>query len=293
MIFGKPRKLSPLFVLPRMRLPLASLDTENLSGALPRSRFFAAHVECLESSNDETLGKTSPVVLIARFEADRSLFAVERVKQDRYALCKLGNWVKADDLQPAAVRKPDGPVKCQSEVKQVHARADRVERAEAALQTPAGSTGIKRRRLEDDHAGRAPVVPSQTRGTRHEAFRDSSSNVIHAFGDPAPDSTEALRGQIAEDGPSNEHRQTRRPLTSDDRDLSLLDAAAEAIDLAPAESDPRDVFRVIQTQYLETLYLSKVCLLVQAFSTVQKTDGWFRLRWRTLQRDPCHERGSL
>ena len=274
-----------------MRLPLASLDTENLSGALPRSRFFTAHIECLESANDESLGKISPVVLIARFEADRSLFAVERVKQDRYALCKLGNWVKAEDLQPAAVWKPDAPAK--SEEKQVHARGKKAERAEAALQAPAGSTGIKRRRLEDDHAARVPAALSETGGVRHGAIRDSSSNVIHAFESPAPDSTEALRGQIAEDSPPNQRQQTQHSLTIDDRDPSPLDAAPEPVDLAPVESDPRDVFRVIQTQYLETLYLSKVCLLVHALSTAQMTDRWFRLRWRTLQKDPCRERGSL
>jgi DNA replication regulator SLD3 len=64
------------------------------------SRLFEAHVKVLEL--EYRLGST-PIVLIARSEDGKSYFAVERESRDVYVICKLGSWVRIDQLCGAAV----------------------------------------------------------------------------------------------------------------------------------------------------------------------------------------------
>ncbi|KAI9844426.1 MAG: hypothetical protein M1837_005627 [Sclerophora amabilis] len=104
-VFDKPRGLTPLLLIPRVHLPLSSLDTCGASTALPASRLFSSNIVALEHSVVDGMWASSkgPVVLLARLDADRSRYAVERVERGVYALCKLGDWVKAKELRANAL----------------------------------------------------------------------------------------------------------------------------------------------------------------------------------------------
>ncbi|TVY87236.1 hypothetical protein LAWI1_G007601 [Lachnellula willkommii] len=99
-VFVKPRTLQPLILLPRAHLPLASLDLTSSTNALPQSRLFEAHVKILEL--EQRMG-SQPMVLIARLDDGRTLYAVEREGRGLYVLCRLGSWVDIHQLKEAAV----------------------------------------------------------------------------------------------------------------------------------------------------------------------------------------------
>ena len=96
----KPRTLQPLILIPRLDLPLSSLDINASHKALPPSRLFEAHVKILEL--EERMG-TQPMVLIARLDDGLTLYAVEREDRGLYVLCRLGSWVNLQQLRAAAV----------------------------------------------------------------------------------------------------------------------------------------------------------------------------------------------
>ncbi|KAK7535859.1 DNA replication regulator SLD3-domain-containing protein [Phyllosticta citribraziliensis] len=106
----RPTILTPLVVIQRAQLPLSCLD---LSPPTPGSaRLFSAHIEALEpkplgedaTARENGAGFESPKVLITRLQGSTTLFAVERVRRGVYALCKLGHWVKVEDLEQASAR---------------------------------------------------------------------------------------------------------------------------------------------------------------------------------------------
>ena len=96
----RPRTLYPLVLLPRSHLPLSSLDLHSSTGPLPQSRLFETHVKILEL--EERMG-SQPMVLIARLDDGRALYAVEREDRGLYVLCQLGSWVNLSQLRAAAV----------------------------------------------------------------------------------------------------------------------------------------------------------------------------------------------
>lgn len=96
--FAKPQIFTPECLLPRADLPLIYLDT-----AATQSRLFAAQIDILESCHHY---QHEANVLIVQSE-NKSLYAVERVRRRRYALCRLAQWVCKDDLlQRAALNLP-------------------------------------------------------------------------------------------------------------------------------------------------------------------------------------------
>ncbi|KAF4620089.1 hypothetical protein G7Y89_g14730 [Cudoniella acicularis] len=96
----KPRTLQPLLLLPRSSLPLAALDLMPSTNVLPQSRLFEAHVKILEL--EERMG-SQPMMLIARLDDGRTLYAVEREDRGLHVLCRLGSWVNLQQLKDAAV----------------------------------------------------------------------------------------------------------------------------------------------------------------------------------------------
>ncbi|KJX95246.1 hypothetical protein TI39_contig4126g00017 [Zymoseptoria brevis] len=104
--FAKPRTFTPLCLLSRSNLPLAYLDT-----AQGGSRMFAAHVQILEACH-EFQDETN--VLVVEDEGEGRLYTIERVQRRRYALCRLGAWVKTGDVEQRSnmdVRPDEAPRK--------------------------------------------------------------------------------------------------------------------------------------------------------------------------------------
>jgi DNA replication regulator SLD3 len=97
-LYDKSATFRPIRVIGRAQLPLTFLDTSLDSDFTP-NRLFAAHINILEryhASQEED--NSSPRVLIARYETNKTLYAIERVEARVYSLCKLARWLKEKDV---------------------------------------------------------------------------------------------------------------------------------------------------------------------------------------------------
>ncbi|KAJ4320160.1 hypothetical protein N0V94_003521 [Neodidymelliopsis sp. IMI 364377] len=88
----------PIRVVGRSQLPLTFLDT-TVDESLPSDGLFSAHIDVLESI-DGTQEQTGqyPKVLIAQYEAKKTLYTIERVQTRVYSICKLVQWLKEEDV---------------------------------------------------------------------------------------------------------------------------------------------------------------------------------------------------
>lgn len=103
--FDKALLLTPRLVLCRAFLPLSYLDPVTSSSSFPVTRLFSiASLPLLETPLHEARGSREPIVLIAELEEHGSLYAVERVQRGIYALCKLVDWLKVEDLGESALK---------------------------------------------------------------------------------------------------------------------------------------------------------------------------------------------
>ncbi|KAF1994619.1 hypothetical protein P154DRAFT_526963 [Amniculicola lignicola CBS 123094] len=95
--YDKPETFKPVRVIGRAQLPLTFLDTAD--ARFPTNRLFSAHIDVLESSIEpQETRSAQPKVLIARYEMNKSLYAVERVQFGVYSLCKLSSGLKEKEV---------------------------------------------------------------------------------------------------------------------------------------------------------------------------------------------------
>ncbi|KFY00989.1 hypothetical protein V490_01125 [Pseudogymnoascus sp. VKM F-3557] len=100
-VHDRPRSFKPIALLSRSDFPLSCLDRSRPApSALPDSRLYEAHVKILEL--EQRMGST-PVVLIAQLDDNKSLYAVEYESKGLYVLFKLGSWVDLSKLCSVAV----------------------------------------------------------------------------------------------------------------------------------------------------------------------------------------------
>ncbi|KAF1989442.1 hypothetical protein K402DRAFT_452163 [Aulographum hederae CBS 113979] len=117
-LYDKPITLRSIRTIPRAHLPLSYLDPTAVSTVLPSFRLFSARIECLETTRTTTDAAdvdTGSEIVVARVDAEKSIVAIERVARHVYAVCKLGHWVKAKDLDFRAEASSLLPVAAKSE----------------------------------------------------------------------------------------------------------------------------------------------------------------------------------
>ncbi|CAJ2513271.1 Uu.00g013900.m01.CDS01 [Anthostomella pinea] len=111
----KPRSLQPLMLLPREHLQLSFLNFSSPYGSFESSsQSFESNIKILHLEG--RMGARS-VVLIARLETDKTVYAIERQTNGLYTLCQLGFWVDLESLCALATvsclhlikKRPDAP----------------------------------------------------------------------------------------------------------------------------------------------------------------------------------------
>ncbi|KAL6356518.1 hypothetical protein LRP88_10119 [Fusarium phalaenopsidis] len=112
----QPRVLHPLMVLPRQYLPLSCIDIHASNIDLSSHRFYEAHVKILDL--ESRMGSV-PVVLLARKESSRAVYALERQENGLYVVFRLGSWVNleefAKDASAVCHERLRPPVKLESQ----------------------------------------------------------------------------------------------------------------------------------------------------------------------------------
>ena len=216
------QKLTPRLRLPRSCLPLAYLDPLGGPHDLQGSNLFSAHIEVLEETVQDDRRSNQPTVLIAQSAADDGLFAIERVQEGIYALCRLGTWVGVNTLEQ--------------------------------LQTVPTNIARPQKRQCREQLG----LPGD--GWWNTAATDFRSKDRHGPGKNS--SVEKTRGvrlclQVAQRKPTTPAQITQeisQPVLQDQTEEVVTDMVMEAA------QDPEEVFRMIRLQYQEALYASKVRL---------------------------------
>lgn len=228
--------LKPLMLLSREHLSLSALDLSSPNGEFPSGpgRFFESHIRVLDL---EGRLRQAPSVLIARSDATRNIYAIERHQTGLYVVCKLGAWVAIESLSHLAEASYEQ--RCRP------AQAAHANVAEAPSITPQLHHESKKKRLAIEQIQSMVRKRPRTVSTTLCESQDQSqpqiqpvtSAVAHSLEDP-------FQAQPPGGGVSE------APLKSSQ--------AAAADSNADMQNSAEDIFQNIRSQYLEALYHSKV-----------------------------------
>jgi DNA replication regulator SLD3 len=172
---------------------------------------------------------TEPVVLIARLDDDRSLFAVEREDRGLYVICKLGSWVNVRELRArATVLRQDG---LDTTGKAFHTRLAVEDSAAITSVDPPIFSKKKRLAIE--------AIQSMVKRPSIGLLPESQSELAVADGT----------------GQSNSQEGFEVPSAPEHVEHITTGEAAAVVVPQPSASE---ILENIRTQYFDALYLSKV-----------------------------------
>ncbi|KAI1308067.1 DNA replication regulator SLD3-domain-containing protein [Xylaria venustula] len=254
----KPRTLQPLMLLPREHLCLSFLDLSSPYGSFESSPSFEASIRILDL--ESRLGNR-PVVLIARLESNKSVYAVERQANALYSLCHLGSWVDLEQLlnlatvsRPALLREQPilsaeptahAPLTTPQLSHTNKKRRLAIEAIQSLVKKPARSRSIST--LSQAGEGSRPPTPVQVANV-HDVISVPVLPDVPPNGDSTP-----KPGVISQDD------------VAKDRDEAVLIPNAD------------DIFENIRNQYLETLYHSMGSLAYFAKGPLSRARAAFHL----------------
>ncbi|GAB7355731.1 hypothetical protein MBLNU459_g6426t2 [Dothideomycetes sp. NU459] len=203
-----PQSFSIITTISRAQLPLTFLDNSDSI-----SRLFISHLPDLEQPC-----QLQPQVLVVRKDEDRGspLCVVERAKRGIYALCRLADWVKVDDVEKLKANPPAS-------------HCDAV----------------------DKHTGR--TLPG--------AWWESAATTLPKCSTLSSTASE----------PNKEHRLS----TATTEDVSAPVIPPEPLETDTTITSVDDVFVRFISQYLDTLYLSKLPLAFFAKGPVSRARAAF------------------
>ncbi|KAL2020893.1 hypothetical protein VTK56DRAFT_7884 [Thermocarpiscus australiensis] len=236
----RPRMLHPLMLLPRENLPLSALDLAQPHGDFPPSRLFESSIKILDLEG--RLG--SRIVLLARSETSRSVYAVEHESNGLYVLCKLGTWVDIESLSRGAT------VICRERMRS-YKPTEPENAAAAPLTTPSLYKASKRRKLAIEEiqllVHKRPAMDSAPQGQASIATEESpaSRGLDTQSADPANEQVRAATDSgcpISNGDGTSAAGPEPEPGPSDD---------------PPTQPSAEDIFQNIRAQYSEALYHSK------------------------------------
>lgn len=157
-LYDKPETFKPIRTIGRSQLPLTFLDT-SLDANFTPNGLFSANIDILDQQHEvQNEENASPKVLIARYETNKALYAIERVRPRVFALCKLAWWLKEKDV--ADLWDPSGLSSYPTFPKQELAETDQgYWWQQAAVSIGQGERLVKRARISMLRPKLDPVVP--------------------------------------------------------------------------------------------------------------------------------------
>lgn len=250
----RPSILIPLMLLSRERLPLSNLDLSAPTGEFTPGpgRFFESHIRILDLAV-----RQGPSILIARSDATRHLYAIERHQTGLYVICKLGAWSNIEKLSRVCVAcyAP----RCQPV--QTNGGANAAPSAES-IRLPKVS---KRKRLAIEE------IQSMVR-KRSRALSIALPDAQTTQCQPHADLATVDRSLT----PTNSETQTAL-----DAALPASNPTESQIDLADNNNDAQacaeDIFQNLRSQYFEALYHSKGSLAYFAKGPLSRARAAFHL----------------
>lgn len=228
-------------VLPRKHLPLACIDFHASHTDLPQSRFFEAHIKILDL---ETRMGCSPAVLLARHDASRNVYALERQDNGLYVACRLGHWVELDQLAKHATAT------CRERLRPTPGRDTIKQSTPATLTTPQLHKDQKQKRAAIE------AIQSLVRKRARSQSVSTFDDVLRK--DEVDESTTIIKGQLP--SPVLKHEELQElPQISENGVSTLASVQDNPLGEPPSTQTADDIFDTIRAQYSEALYKSMVC----------------------------------
>ncbi|CVK93128.1 hypothetical protein FPRO06_02813 [Fusarium proliferatum] len=257
----QPRILYPLMVLPRERLPLSYIDFHATNVDLASYRFFESHIKILDL---ESRMGSGPVVLLARKEASRAVYALERQPNGVYVVCRLGPWA---DLEALA---DDASAVCRERLCPTARTESQSQYGPSVITTPHihSEEKIKRAAIEAIQTlvrkrPRSQSVSTLAESVKTEAAPEAATTTDSKLPSPTFRSEELAR-------PLGEQQaQSSRPTTA----ISTSGIIEEPSQQLTTES----LFETLRTQYFETLYKSMGSLAYFAKGPLSRARSAFHL----------------
>lgn len=251
-------------LLPRESLPLSALDLCHPQGDFPASRFYESQIKILELE-----GRLGSNVLLARSEASRAIYAIERNPDGLHTLCKLGAWVDIGKLGQHAT------VVCMQRVKACKTIQDKTP-GSLPFTTPHLHKENKKKRLAIEEIqsivrkrARSQSVATLDQSSREDGLSSQGAKDLTSEGIQACPTTDAQVTAKTDSEPVG-------PLPSSDVQQSLDGGN-------PTPPSAEDIFQNIRTQYFEVLYHSMVISRTLSMAYLLCTDPRRDL-WHTLRR---------
>ena len=249
--FPTTQKLIPKLLLPRSCLPLACLDPFAGGDELIGSKVFSsAHIKALEQIVQQDQRSSQPTVLIAHSTIDEGLFAIERIREGIYALCRLRNWVTVDSLEPLQIVPTD-------------------------IERPQKRQYPEQPRLQGDDWWSTATVDNR-RIDRRGSSKDMGFEKTGAV-------------QLCLQLPYQ--RLTTPTQITQEISQSISQGQIESVVkdvMGDGAQDPMAVLKMVQAQYQESLYTSKVSILYCTDISLTANVSPSR-HWHILRKDPCLE----
>ncbi|KAF4335163.1 dna replication regulator sld3 [Fusarium beomiforme] len=248
-------------VLPREALPLSCIDFHATNIDLASYRFFESHIKVLDL---ESRMGSGPVVLLARKEASRAVYALERQQNGVYVVCRLGPWVDLDALAEHA------SAVCQE-------RLCPVARTESQSQNGPSVITIPYIQKEGK-TKKAAIEAIQTlvrKRPRSQSVSTLAESVKQQHGPEAAIPTDSkllprtFNSEELEKGPSEQQTQSSRPTTA------ISTSGNNEEPSQPLTTD--SIFETLRIQYFEMLYRSMGSLAYFAKGPLSRARSAFHL----------------
>ncbi|KAH6978532.1 DNA replication regulator SLD3-domain-containing protein [Fusarium venenatum] len=254
----QPRILHPLMVLPRERLPLSCIDFHATNVDLATYRLFEANIKILDL--ESRMGSV-PVVLLARKEGSRAVYALEKQESGLYVVCRLGPWVNLDLLADSATAV------CRERLHPTTRSEHQNQNGPSAITTPHihKEEKMKRAAIEAFQSQVRKRPRSQSVSTLAESVKQEATEAATPTESKLPSpiiQLEELKGR------SNEHTAQSLPVGISS------DAKTEE---PPKQQTAEDIFDTLRTQYFDMLYKSMGSLAYFAKGPLSRARSAFHL----------------
>ncbi|GKT97797.1 dna replication regulator sld3 [Fusarium langsethiae] len=253
----QPRILHPLMVLPREHLPLSCIDFHATNTDLASYRLFEANVKILDL--ERRMGSV-PVVLLARKDGSRAVYALEKQESGLYVVCRLGPWVNLDLLADNATAV------CRERLHPTTRSEHQNQNGPSAITTPHihKEEKMKLAAIEAIQSLVRKRPRSQSVSTLAESVKQEATEAATPT-ESKPPSPATQPDELTKR--SSEHTAQLLPGTmSNDAKLEI-----------PQQQTAEDIFDTLRTQYFDMLYKSMGSLAYFAKGPLSRARSAFHL----------------
>ncbi|KAM0347080.1 hypothetical protein ACHAPU_005019 [Fusarium lateritium] len=248
-------------LLPREHFPLSCIDFHATNIDLASYRFFESHVKILDL--ESRMGSV-PVVLLAKKESSRAVYALERQVNGLYVVCRLGPWVDLDVLAGHATAV------CQQRLHPVAKSESQILNDTSAITTPHihKEEKIKRAAIEAIQSLVRKRPRSQSISTLAESVKqETCSEAATPTETTLPSPTLQPEELMARSGEHND--QTSLSITSTSTPVHVEGSTPQLT----AEG----IFDTLRIQYFDMLYKSMGSLAYFAKGPLSRARSTFQL----------------